>query len=320
MLNSDSKLNQAFGKNMQNCQSHLKSAARYLTRQSEVLPGSQPSSPRTPVTYAQLIHSSGTSDAVAHGPQPSIERQALDFFRSLLVWNDVLHSSAQRQVTDAKEAYNNLLHDKCFADVFRETMKCEAWVFSSILEATSLGIWKCEQEAQGVLSVRELVTRGQKIESLVEEKLSELLNVVNDKQADGPKCRSRFFTSLFAHALLIHLHTIVSGPWPELPEIRSSIDRAITAWQLLPSMIDLKTLAWPFSVTASLATGSKRDWFRKVASDFRPEHSMTGSLIPWSSILEECWKGFDDRESERNVSRCDWRIICQKLGLSLLFI
>ena len=305
---------------MQDCQSHLKSAARHLTQQSEVLPGNQPSFPKTPTTYTQLIHPFGTRDVAAHVPQPSMERQALDFYRSLLVWNDVLQSSAQRQVTDAKEVYSNLLQDECFAGVFRETMTCEAWVFNSILEATSLGIWKCEQESQGVLSIRELFNRGQKIESLVEERLSELLNILNGERADASKSRSKFYTSLFAHALLIHLHTIVSGPWPELPEIRSSIDRAVITWQLLPSMIDLRTLAWPFSVTASLATGSKRDWFRKVASDFQPENSMTGNLIPWSSVLEECWKGFDDRDSERNVSRCDWRIICQKLNLSLLFV
>lgn len=245
---------------MQDCQSHLQSAARYLTRQLEALAGDQPSSPKTPTTYAQLIYSSGTCNTGAQGPQPTMERQALDFFRSLLVWNDVLHSSAQRQMSDAKEANSNLLQDECFADVFRKTMTCEAWVFSSILEATSLDTWKREQEARVVLSIRELVNRGQKIEFFI-EKLSELLNILNSDQADAPKCRSRFYTSLFAHALLIHLHTIVSGPWPELPEIRSSVVKAVTTWQLLPSMIDLRTLTWLFSVTASLAMGSERNWF-----------------------------------------------------------
>ena len=249
-----------------------------------------------------------------------MERQALDFFRSLLVWNDVLHSSAQRQLTNAKEVYSSLLEDGSYADAFREITTCEAWVFKSIMEATSLGAWKCEQEAQGVLSLRELVNRGQRLECVVEEKLSNILSILSGEQAAMTNRRSGLHTSLFAHAILIHLHAIISGPWPELSEIKSSIDRAVTTWQLLPPVFDLKTLAWPFAVTASLATASSRDWFREVASEVQPKDSMTGNLIPWTVVLEECWRGFDDRGLDRNVSRCDWRMVFQKLSLSLLFV
>lgn len=305
---------------MQDCQTYLKSAARFLAQQVEAPSANEPSSLKTPVTYAQLIHSSGIPNATVHSSQPSMERQALDFFRSILIWNDVLHSSAQRYVTEAKEAYSDLLQDEYFTSTFRENMRCEAWVFHAILEATSLSTWKCEQEAQGVLSVRELVSRGQKIESVVEEKLSGLLHALDSEQFGTSDDGFGFYTSLFAHALLIHLHAIVSVPWPELPEIKSSIDKAVTIWQLGPSAIDLRQLAWPFFVTASLATGSSRDWFRKVASEFQPENSTSGNLIPWSSALSECWKGFDDRDVERNVKRCDWRTVCHKLNLSLLFL
>ena len=305
---------------MQDCQSHMRSAVLYLTLPSELFPSTQLCSPITPTAYTYLLRSSKTGDVAAHNSQPSMECQALDFFRSLLVWNDVLHSSAQRQLTSAKEVYSSLLEDGCYADAFREITTCEAWVFKCILEATSLGAWKYEQEAQGVMSLCELVNRGQKLECVVEEKLSNILSVLSGEQTTMTNRRSRLHTSLFAHALLIHLHAIISGPWPELSEIKSSIDRAVTTWQLLPPVFDLKTLAWPFAVTASLATASSRDWFRKVASDFQPKDSMTGSLIPWKAVLEECWRGFDDRGSDRNISRCDWRNVFQKLSLSLLFV
>ena len=305
---------------MLDCQSYLRSAVLYLTLPSELSPSTQPSSLITPTTYSNLLRAFKTGDVATHNSQPSMERQALDFFRSLLVWNDVLHSSAQRQLTTAEEVYSSLLEDGYYADAFREITTCEAWVFKCILEATSLGAWRFEQEAQGVLSLRELVNRGQKLEYIVEEKLSNILSILSGEQAATTNRMSRLHTSLFAHALLIHLHAIISGPWPEISEIKSSIDRAVTTWQLLPPVFDLKTLAWPFAVTASLATASSRDWFRKVASDFQPKDSMTGSLIPWESVLEECWRGFDDRGSDRNVSKCDWRNVFQKLSLSLLFV
>lgn len=250
----------------------------------------------------------------------TMDSRATNFFHSLLIWNDVLHNSARRQNSVATEIYHKFLSNNEFAKVFCSEMNCEAWVFEAIMDSTSLSIWKSDQEAQGVLSIRELVSKAESIEIIVESKLAIVQDMIDASCVEKPPQGAYLNTYLFAHALLIHLHGIVSGTWPELSEIKSSVDEAVIAWQLHVQLLDLRTLAWPFLVTASVASGTHRDFFRKVISDCRSKPRAIGSAFPWDAIIEDCWRGFDKRGSDRDVGRCDWKNILQKLDLTLLFI
>lgn len=289
------------------------------------------SSPRMRVssissTPQQLITPTLTP-AVATSPPSLMERKALGFFRALLVWNDILSCSTQKTRPLGVDIYQKLLADEDFAQNLRDTIGCESWILVAILNATSLEIWKQNQEAEGNLSIRELVSKADKIESVLEqgiEKLSTILSgltPIADVASYQNTYRDRIQhvqTYIFAHSVLTHLHTIVSGSWPGVPEIQQSVNRAVSAWELCPSALNLKALAWPYCVSASLAVGSQRDTFRRLISETSPREPTLGSIVDLKSIVEECWRGFDGRKSERDVS-CDWKEVMQRLNLSIMF-
>jgi hypothetical protein len=291
-----------------------------------------------------------------------MESKALNFFRALLIWNDVLSCSAQKKVPLATEVYRSLLTNDDFAVSFQNATGCENWVVVAIMDATILEAWKRDQEAQGNLSIRELVKRAGKLESTVEDgikKLSKNINIPQQQQKEGQQQvgagggtgggiggvggvtatsadlssdhhhrlgdrprevnQGMIQTYIFAHALLIHLHVIVSGSLAGVPEIQQSIERAIHAWELRPSSITPKSLSWPYCVSASLATGpQQRAVFRELVAELSPVDLSLGSLLDLKSVVEECWKEFDGRSSDRDAS-IDWRDIMRRSNLGILF-
>ena len=316
---------------MQESRSHLNSAAQSLLKNGDITSTYHVSSPRMRATsisstFQQLITPTA-SPAVATSPPSSMERKALGFFLALLVWNDVLSCSTRKTKPAGVEIYQKLLADEDFAQNLQDTIGCESWILIAILDATSLEIWKRDQEAQGNLSIRELVSRAEKIESVLEqgiEKLSTILQGLTpiadmaSRQNSHSDRIQHVQTYIFAHSVLTHIHTIVSGSWPGVPEIQQSVNRAVSAWELCPSAINLKTLAWPYCVSASLAVGSQRDVFRRLISEASPREPTLGNIVDLKLVVEECWRGFDGRKSERDVS-CDWKEVKQRLNLSIMF-
>ena len=320
---------------MQESQSHLNSAAQSYLDNSDSISKSYVLSPRmrtasTSSMSPQLITPTpspviSSTAAVSH---PSLmERKAFSFFRALLVWNDILSCSTRKTKPVGLKIYRTLLTDEEFAQNLRDTIGCESWILVAILDATDLETWKQKQEAQGGLSIRELVSRAEKIESILEqgiEKVSTILQGLTpiadttSNQINHSDRIQQIQTYIFAHSVLTYLHTIVSGSWPGVPEIQQSVSRTVSAWELLPSAINLKALAWPYCVSASLAVGPQRDIFRSLISEAPPKEPRLGSLVHLKSVVEECWRGFDGRKSERNVS-CDWKEVMQRLDLSIVF-
>ncbi|KAJ9143368.1 Zn(2)-Cys(6) zinc finger domain protein [Pleurostoma richardsiae] len=315
---------EALGRNMQDCQSYLASAAQLLVSQEELLVTSSAVSR----TGAQ---STAGSQLLAAVPTPAVqspsqmEFKALAFFRALLIWNDVLSCSAQRKVPVAAGAYRKLLENNDFALSFQDTMGCESWILLAILDATILDVWRLDQEARGTLSIRALVSRAEKIERIVEEgikRLSRSLQTAPVDPALAPtdheSSLSHIYSYIFAHSVLVDLHTIVSGPKAGVPETSESIDRAISAWKLRPTSIKPHALAWPYCVSASLASGSQRDIFREVTAQVSRADLALGSLHDVKSVVEKCWSGADERGSTREALH-DWKDIMQRSKLSILF-
>lgn len=316
---------------MQESLSYLNMAAQSLSKDGDIISTYHITSSRMRATsvsstFQQLITPTA-SPAVATSPSSLMERKALGFFLALLIWNDVLSSSTRKTKPTGLEVYQKLLANEDFARNLRETIGCESWILVTILDATALEIWKREQEAQGNLSIRELVSRAEKIESVLEQGIENLwtilqgltptANMASHQESHSDRIE-HVQTYIFAHSALTHIHTIVSGSWPSVPEIQHSVSRAVSAWELCPSVINLKALAWPYCVSASLAVGSQRDIFRRLISEASAREPTLGSIVDLKTIVEECWRGFDGRKSERDVS-CDWKEVKQRLNLNIMF-
>ncbi|KAK3400714.1 fungal-specific transcription factor domain-containing protein [Sordaria brevicollis] len=328
---------EALGKNMQSCHSYLASAVQILLEDlrqpSECETGPAASSPKPEAHQHQLAlsHPSGTSNPTPLSPSP-MERTALSFFRAILVWNDILSSSSLKKIPFGAPSYRELLASPSFCTSFEATTGCEAWILVTIMDATALEEWKRDQENQGNLSIRELVNRASRLEDTVEASIKRL------EMSGGDK---RLQSLVFAYALLTHLHAIVSGPLVSVPEISESIERSIVAWKMIPDSTSPRSLAWPYCVCASLATGKQREVFEQylILDRLSSVDSTLGSLRELKAIVEECWKEVDgvrrgsdfvsqessgslgrDRSLSSSSVRVDWREIMQRSNLGLLFI
>ncbi|KAG8426990.1 hypothetical protein J3459_007614 [Metarhizium acridum] len=87
-----------------------------------------------------------------------------------------------------------------------------------------------------------------------------------DEAQDKAVPRDLIQTLIHGHAILIFLNTVVSGALTGVPEIHQSINRAMQAWDMLPATANPRYLAWAYSTSAGLATGSRRDVFRNVVA------------------------------------------------------
>lgn len=245
-----------------------------------------------------------------------METKVLKFFGSILIWDDILSYSTQRKSTTALEIYPRLLKDQEFSLAFQEVTGCESWVVAAIKDTTDLEVWKSDQRARGTLSIRELVNRAGKIESVIEEEILRLAKILqpiacprmfeDEDNADPIQDQ----TYLFAHSLLIELHRIVSGPCPDVPEINESINRAISAWKLISYTENPNKLFWPYCVSANLATGPQRDFFLEAIAKMISVDTTLGNTLDLKSLVEKCWSEFD----KQGLSS-DWRDIIQRSNL-----
>ncbi|GMG11924.1 unnamed protein product [Aspergillus oryzae] len=310
----------AVSKNMQSSYLHLSSAALSLAQLLDNTSALDSSSISTNTTPPSSVL---TTDLYHAG---SMEYKALRCFSIILIWNDILHCSAQQTIPAAAKTYQKLLADESFIPLFADIVGCEGWVLVPILEAMLLASWKKDQEAKGQLSIRELLTKVDHIESILGDRMKRLAPaVLRQKEAgissQSPEQIRLVHTYIFAHASFVHLHTVVSGAQPSVPEIRQSIDKSLAAWQLLPpSLINFKTMAWPFCVCGSMAVGSQRELFQKIMSENFQNQSTSSNLHCLKSVVEECWKNFDKRVPEQSPSSYNWKVVMEKLNLSILFI
>ncbi|KAH1368819.1 hypothetical protein KXW30_001370 [Aspergillus fumigatus] len=117
-----------------------------------------------------------------------------------------------------------------------DLMGCYNWVVAVIGDLARLGVWKDQQDKDGLLNIRELASRGQEIEMRLEKGI-EGLDIA--KGYTGSESLKDWVTRLFALAALVLLHTTISGPLPALPEIRSAVARSIIALRGRPESYSL---------------------------------------------------------------------------------
>ncbi|KAI0395035.1 fungal-specific transcription factor domain-containing protein [Xylariaceae sp. FL0594] len=249
-----------------------------------------------------------------------LESTSLHYFKSVLVRRHVLCSSVRKLVPLGAETYRTLLADDYdTARASQEPSSCRNWTLLAIMDATALNVWKAEQEALRCLSIRELVKRAEGIETRVEQKIAELAAVLQQNEASprdtglAPERRydrvreAQLEAYLFAHAISLELHVIVSGPRVGIAEIRQSIDRAIEAWKLRPKSLGFRSLAWPYCATASLATGPQRDFFREIAAEMAELDPTIWHFHELVSAVEKCWTQTDRAHVLGRDTCYDWK-------------
>lgn len=193
---------------------------------------------------------------------------------------------------------------------------CSNWAMICIFEIVSLDNWKQEEENAHRLSLIELTERGRQIE---ERLLSRLASIENDLSQSTPvdahtslEHIQTTITRIFAHAAVTYLYVVISGAYPNIPDIKRSVSETIAALRSLPDPKLLRHVVWPYCISGCLASDEQQTVFRELVLFPRIMH---GTCLEALSLMEECWRFRKAKSSGR-----DWASIMKRRGRSILFI
>lgn len=187
---------------------------------------------------------------------------------------------------------------------------CENWVMILILEISKLDKWKKDTEKSHKLSVLELVKRGSQIENILRKNLDKIDYILPDKFKEDPRSK---ITEIFALSALTYLYVVISGPHPELKEIKENVGKTITAFNNLNDVRLLRNLVWPFCISGCLALDEQQTFFRQLISKADVTSMTLGTCMEAFKVVEECWM-------ERKTCSCsfDWVSAMNKRGFWVL--
>jgi C6 transcription factor Pro1 len=174
------------------------------------------------------------------------------------------------------------------------------WALISIGKIASLDSWKRTSQSNGTLSIIELAKRATLLGSELEQAFDKFT-----KDRKHPTIRDRpalpyltplsehadYVTELYGRAALTYLHVVVSGPCPELPEIRENVCKTMELLKRLPNPLLPRSAFWPILITASLALEeNEHTMIRNMISGAGVSETSVG--LGWNVLkfLEECWK------------------------------
>ncbi|KAI1463061.1 fungal-specific transcription factor domain-containing protein [Daldinia caldariorum] len=193
---------------------------------------------------------------------------------------------------------------------------CSNWAMVLIFEISCLERWKREEETAHRLSLIELTKRGRRIE---ERLLNRLASIESDPSQGAPvkgylrpDSVKTEITRIFALSAMTYLHVVISGPYPEIPDIKKSVSKTMEAFQNLSDPKLLQYVVWPYCISGCLASDRGQKVFRDLVS---VPHITHGTCLEALKIMEECW-----RLRETESSSCDWVHIMEKRGQYILLI
>ncbi|KAE8364013.1 fungal-specific transcription factor domain-containing protein [Aspergillus caelatus] len=193
---------------------------------------------------------------------------------------------------------------------------CSNWVMIAIFEISSLDKWKKEEEDAHRLSLIELTKRARQIEERLLSRLASIELDLSKRASVDTHLRPEFIkteiTRIFALSAITYLHVVISGPYPDIPDIKRSVSKTIDALRSLPDPKLLQHVVWPYCISGCLAADEQQKVFRELVSLPRITH---GTCLEALGLMEECWRL---RKSES--SNHDWASIMKRRGQYILLI
>ncbi|KAK3386474.1 fungal-specific transcription factor domain-containing protein [Podospora didyma] len=255
---------------------------------------------------------------------PSAEETALRFSSALVIFDDIIASTALQRRPTLHEYHHGLLTTSTPsvpAPVDMEAVVgCKNWVLLQIGEIAALDAWKQQCKMVGNLDVMELVRRATAIKDTLTARLAHLqsespvskpsgvLDLLAPHGQPSPDRADQhcLVTQVWACAALIYLSVVVSGWQPASPDVRHHVGQVISllTHQLSPPSL-LRTMAWPFCVAGCLAEPAHQGYLREMVETLRPAN-LFGTLRKALEIMQDVWRdgrGGGD-SSMRDLASC----------------
>ena len=237
------------------------------------------------------------------------------FFTSLLVFTDIIATTAQRREPSLKPLHNDILGEDTGAPVLGFTrvrlssvLGVQNSVMLAIAEGSSLGTQKeSDREMEDAVKIK----LNDRLMSVVDE-LEPLCKIPPDHEpwndsVDAPglafqsysvrattRSPSTMTTAVWALAAQIYLLSIAGVSEYDNISVDMCIDRIISIIQRTPSR-HLRTLAWPLCVAGCFASISRRDDIRKIFQG-QTDLQLIGSPKEAWQVIQEVWRQRGDAD------------------------
>ncbi|KAF2691248.1 hypothetical protein K458DRAFT_438898 [Lentithecium fluviatile CBS 122367] len=251
-----------------------------------------------------------------NGHIPSAEQAAFHFSSTLVIFDDIIASTALREQPKLLEYHQSLLGSSEDGNEPLVNLDAVVGLKSEILlhigAISALEAWKQRCKAAGNLDVVELVHRATVIK---ESLLADLMWLETN-----PKTHSRGTASfldvfppspdhislvsrVWAHAALMYLSIVVSGWQPASGDVRYHVSQIVDLLKLQASPALLRTMVWPFCVAGCLAEPAQEACFRRMVRVLQPA-SIFGTLHKALEIMENVWRVRDKDTPHRDLAMC----------------
>ncbi|RYP85133.1 hypothetical protein DL769_001037 [Monosporascus sp. CRB-8-3] len=227
------------------------------------------------------------------------EDSSRDFFIGSIIRFHVLSAITREAPPSLTDSYRKLFKSGN-SPVFLEGVSgCENWVFDHLLGVYLLRDWKRRTRAAGLLSLWELTSKATAINDLEGRIASNFgdLEVLREEHMQAQQC-SRYdicvTTHVFACAVSILLEVIVSGAYPQLPEIKQKVERALESFTYVGDPDLLGELRWPIFVVGCVVEVERYELIRRLVLSSQMIHSAGMSDL--AGLLEGCWKSRETGE------------------------
>ncbi|KAM7193868.1 Fungal specific transcription factor domain containing protein [Rhypophila sp. PSN 637] len=267
--------------------------------------------------YSRILAQLGRPPSVhtVHNRPWSSDQAAFRFFTACLLFYDTLASTSLDRPPRLQRFHSKLLLPISAGEEgqqryptphinLAEFLGVQNWVIISMGKISALSSWKKSQMAKGQLSITQLVSKANEIETCLRQNMADLnLFAISSSrpsssgQATSPSPSpmtpstpstntsdlnfykthdptSTGTTYVFTQATLTYLYLVTNGYQPLAPEIRGSVALTLSMLKALPTRTCVRTVIWPFTVTGCLALEEEQDSFR----DFVENMGRVGEL------------------------------------------
>lgn len=250
------------------------------------------------------------------------DRTAFTFFTSVLLYMDIIASTATTTVPQLSQYHTHLLLPSTDSNDppirLETTLGIQNFVLHALASITTLAAWKKSSKASQTLSVLDLVSRATPIYTDLELGLARLeagsasseppFGITPEGHIKGYYARLENRTSdhaaiatvtrIWALAARIYLSVVVSGWQPANASVRADVSAALELLVGIESPGQIRALAWPLCVVGCLATAEQEDGIRSVVDkmgDLR-EFGTVGQVL---RIADAVWMNREgvDRDS-----------------------
>jgi C6 transcription factor Pro1 len=281
-----------------------------------------------PGTFSRFHNSSSPSDDSSS--LSFVDHAAMEFFSGVIIWFDILGSASMGLRPQYADICAAALGDQDSKVQLQDLMGCENWAMTTIREIAVLEDWKRQMEKDSVFSVRELVRRAGSIEQRLEagvaaviERLSQYsshrgLGKKNLSDTSSTSLVVSSITQTFACASRVYLNVLISGPNPNLPEMRESVSRTLAGLNALPDPQLIRNVVWSFCIAGCMAARDQEQSFKDLASAARIDQYTFGTAWKALEVMETCWMMRRLPGTEQND--CDWFSAMKTLGSHVILV